>query len=624
MKPMRWMLMVMAAMILIPPVVFGETKPAALRMPDLPSADMRMSWQDFRQLLDLALELERERELRTEEEEEEETPPPAGLPWAIVEAAYDADATARNAALIHAQLKVYVWEKGWAQIPLFGVDVGLESVLLNGKPVPVALRDNRHVLPINETGVHMVEVVFSVAAPLVRGVAQLRFDGPEATQSRMKLRLPAADARVSAAEATRITRTSKEKSLEAELVFRRSKRIEIEWTIPAALPPKVEVVPPRFTVANAALATVTEKHISCDAQLQIDLLRGETDTFALTLPASAQILKIEGKGASWRADVESGEQQIVVALNHKVADHYTLGVHYETAIATDAATLALPRLSVADAARHSGYVAVITQGNVEVDHYAAETEGLRRIDASDLPAALTARADRPVLHAFHYADEEHLLALSYRRMQDVPVRVAGIDRARIRSIITEEGLIITQAQYMVRNNLKQFLQLGIGADAEVWTALVNRKPVRPARNIANDNGEAESGDVVLVPLIKSQEGDVDRGAFPVEITYMQRSGPLKPGRTLVPLTAPTADLLVNMIEWEVLTPEQYRVMNAEGDIRQVMETAPWLDAAASRYEGAYTIVGNRIRVGAGDPDQYTTLYRLREGVERFMITDINN
>ncbi len=634
--PTTLRILILATMILSPLVVSAAAAPAVRGIPDLPSADMRLSWQDFRQLLELALELERERdsaiEKAKEKEEEEAETFPADTPWAIIEAAYDADATTGDAALISARLRLHVWEKGWVQIPLFGIDVGLESVLLNEHPVPVLLRDNRHVLPINQTGEHTVEVVFSAQAPLVKGVARLCFDGPEATQSRMTLRLPAPDAQVLAPEATRITRTPRENTLEADLVFRCGRRIEVEWTIPAALPPPpepepdappAEITPPRFTVATSTLATITETHISCEAQLHMDLLRGAADKFTLFLPATAQVLKVEGKGASWRAETENAEQRVVVALNHEITDHYALSLCYETAIASGTATLALPRLRVADAARHHGHVAVITQGNVEVDHH-AETEGLRRIDASDLPAALTERADRPVLHAFHYADEAHLLALSYRRMQDVPVRVAGIDRALIRSVVTEEGLIITQAQYLVRNNLKQFLELGIGPDAEVWTALVNRKPVRPARNIANDNGEGGQGDIVLLPLIKSQEGDVDRGAFPVEITYMQRGETLKSGRNILPLQAPTTDLLVNLIEWEVLTPEQYRVLNVEGDLRQIAQTAPWVDTIARRYEGDYAVVGRSVRLGEDGQKPFTTLYRLREGVERFLITDINN
>ena len=626
--------MICLALLVLLPVLVEAADVHTRGIPDLPSADMRLSWEDFRQLLELSLELERERERMAKDQslQEIEEELPAETPWAIVKAVYDADATHGDTVLIQARLGLYVWEKGWVQIPLFGIDVGLESVLLNEKQVPVVLKDNRHVLPINETGEHLVEVVFSVRAPLKDGVAQLTFDGPEATQSHMKLHLPASDAQVTASDATRITQTPQEDTLDAELVFRRGLRINVQWTIPAALPPPVEpepdtppvpVEPPRFTVAASTLAKVTETHAACETQLQIDLLRGALDGFEIVMPAGVQLLKVEGKGASWRAETENTDQRVVVALNHEVGDHYDLSLFYEAIIAPGTATLALPRLQIVNAARHTGFVAVITQGNVEVNLH-EEMEGLRRIDASDLPAALTERADRPVLHAFHYADEGHLLVLSYRRMQDVAVRVAGIDRALVRSVITEEGLVITHAKYLVRNNLKQFLEVDIGADAEVWTAQVNNKPVRPARNMDDAKGEANSNNTVLLPLIKSQEGDVDRGAFPVEIIYMQRREPLQPGSNILPLNAPTTDLLVNLIEWEVLTPEPYRVLNAESDLRQVVQSMPWFENLARTYEGNYSVIGNRIRIGEGEKTHFATLYRLRHGVERFMITDINN
>lgn len=611
-------------------------------MPDLPSADMRLSWEDFKQLLELTIALERELEESAAPEPaptEDEMPAvraetlPADTPWAIIEASYDADATQDDAVLVKARLRLQVWQKGWVQVPLFGVDVGMESVLVNETAMPVVLKHNRHVLPIDETGEHLIELVFSVRAPLEEGVAQLTFDGPEATRSRMRLRLPAPDAEVTAPDATRITRTAHEDALEVELVFRRARRIDIAWTIPAALPPPepepdetpVEVVPPRFTARSTVLAAVTETHVACDTQVQLDMLRGNLEQFTFVLPASTQVLKVEGKGISWRTEDVDGEQRVTLALNHVVSEHYGLRLHYESAIPDGAAVVTLPRLRVAEAARHNGFVAIATHGNVEVDHH-LETEGLRRVDASDLPAELSERAERPILHAFQYADEEHLLALSYRRMQDVPVRVAGIDRAHILSVITEEGLVITHARYMVRNNLKQFMALAIGADAEVWAAQVNHQPVRPGRDAANDNDEAISDDVVLLPLIKSQDGGVDRGAFPVEIIYMRRGDPLEDGTNILPLEAPAADLLANLVEWEVLVPEDYRIHNAEGNLKRAAQAAPWLDAVARRYEGDYTVVGSHIHIGESDDAGKfnTTMYRLREGIERFFITDINN
>ena len=162
-------------------------------------------------------------------------------------------------------------------------------------------------------------------------------------------------------------------------------------------------------------------------------------------------------------------------------------------------------------------------------------------------------------------------------------------------------MAITRARYDVRNNIKQFLRVALPEDAEVWSAEVGGKVVKPAR-------DGEKG-AVLIPLFKSVETGRVLDTFPVELVYME-SAPKSPvlyGKHA--LNAPATDILANEIAWQVLVPETQRVFRTSGDLKPAREVPV---GARSTLDRGQTSVSQE------------TIYRLREGIERFYIKDINN
>jgi RNA polymerase sigma factor (sigma-70 family) len=183
----------------------------------------------------------------------------------------------------------------------------------------------------------------------------------------------------------------------------------------------------------------------------------------------------------------------------------------------------------------------------------------RHAHVSELPESVRALSPNPILLGFKYTEHPYLLAADVRKLDDMPVRVAAIDRAEITTVVTDEGIAATRARYYVRNNLKQFLRVEVPQGAEVWGAEVAGQVVKPAR----DN----ESNTVLVPLLKSAETNQRLGAFPVEVVYMMRMQhtPRLAGR--LALYAPATDILANEVQWEVLVPESQRVYRSRGDLK---------------------------------------------------------
>ena len=207
----------------------------------------------------------------------------------------------------------------------------------------------------------------------------------------------------------------------------------------------------------------------------------------------------------------------------------------------------------------------------------------------------------PLLLGYKYVGDRYFLPVEVRRLQDVAVRVASIDRAMLVTMITEEGMAVTRARYDIRNNIKQFLRIVLPKEAQIWSAEVGGKVVKPARD--GENG------AILIPLFKSVETSRVLDTFPIEVVYMESAPktPLVYGKHL--LKAPATDILANEIAWQVLMPEEQRIFRTTGDLKPAR--------AGSTMQQA-TLVRGQASVSQ------ETIYRLREGIERFYIKDINN
>jgi len=558
-------------------------------LPQLPSAAMSIPWSDFRELL---------KQIEPAPVPEKEQPP---AEWTVSKGGYEAELVADNTVRIRARINVVVWKpSGWVTIPVLGDTVAPVSATLDGEDVSLAAGDDGWFrLMLEGPGVHEFETTFFVKCTYDNGRAAFEFPCVRSPLTSMELRLPTRDARIHAPLAASISVERADSSLVADMAFRTTNTVGVNWTLPALAQKPKPVQEARLTCLTSTLASVTERYITCQSRLHYSVLRGSIDTFGVRLPLSVNVLSVTGQGAEWSKTESDDTQRIEVSVNHRVTDNYDLTLRYEAPFENEIATVKVPEIVVEDVVRETGYVGVAARGSVELGT-GPEIAGLTRVDISDLPAAVRAMSPSPILLAFKYTDHPYLLAVDVRKLEDVPVRVASIDRAELTTVLTEEGMAITRAAYEVRNNVKQFLRIDVEENAEIWGAEVGGQVVKPARD-----GESNT---VLVPLFKSAETNRRLGSFLVELVYMHRVDGMPRVAGRLDLRAPATDILVNEFYWEVLTPDSVEVFRSAGDLKPI--------------ERDYTRQPQLARQVTGTRRE--SVRRLRERIERFMITDINN
>jgi len=302
------------------------------------------------------------------------------------------------------------------------------------------------------------------------------------------------------------------------------------------------------------LATVKEGNLRCKADVALTIYKASVSELRLKLPGDVTVLNVNA--ASMRGyDIEKdGDDQLLkVGLLARVRKSYTCNVVYERMLGNEP-EVALPALQVDGAKIESGNVAVRSEANVEIK--VTSVEGARRVDVAELPDALLGSDSRALLLAFHYPRRPFGVTLSLKQFQDVEVRPSIVDSANLTTVCTEDGIVITNAEYTIRNKERQFLRLTLPEDAEIWALTVSGRSATPAR---------DKEGLLLVPLEKSQTKGQNLAPFRVQLMYRLQFPELD-GRGKLRLAVPQADITTSQLFWSLYLPAKYTYFGFDGNV----------------------------------------------------------
>jgi hypothetical protein len=163
--------------------------------------------------------------------------------------------------------------------------------------------------------------------------------------------------------------------------------------------------------------------------------------------------------------------------------------------------------------------------------------------------------------------EPRSLTVTVVRYTPQTVLIANVEEARYRAIASEDGALLVEARYAIRNNQRSFLKLTMPAGATLWSAHVSGRPIRP--------GLAEEG-AILLPLEKARAGEEAPTAV-VQLVYFQRIDPwLDAGETR--LTLPALDLPVSRTGLEFRHSPRYRLEPRPGSFHATEDASPFASA----------------------------------------------
>ena len=518
-----------------------------IKVKDVKGAELTLDWRQFKALLKWSLEKKKPK-------------PVVKIPADYVVASSDFVGTLhKEGAVFELAMDIHVLkEEGWKRIPLLPATVALSEAKLPADCYLNVYGGKYEMLTAGQ-GPMKVELKFAAAVTEQAGAYQVQFDTVPGGTCTLKLTVPREKADVKVAGAQAVLPLEGE---EAETVVGASlpsgAPVRIAWERALEV---VEKVPPKLYAETQTLVAVGEGILTCRERVNLNVLHTGIRSVALTVPENVSVLEVSGTSVrDWRV----ADGKLDVRFTRQVIGASWLELSYEQALAKDETSSLVPVLRVEEAIREKGYIGVVAVANVEIN--ALEHPGATGIDVRQLPAEIMQMTNQPVLLAFRYIGKELSIPLAVKKHEDVRVLLTIADSGVLTIMQTMDGRRITKAIYNVRNNRNQFLRVTLPDGAEVWTATVAGRSIRPALD--------EEG-CVLIPLVRSGGARSELSSFPVELVYVEKQADVgTKGDMLIELPLASEPVTHMMVQLNLPAEGSYKAgllrgLSFEGPLRPV-------------------------------------------------------
>jgi hypothetical protein len=315
--------------------------------------------------------------------------------------------------------------------------------------------------------------------------------------------------------------------------------------------------PPRDTRLLSdikTLITIGDADVRLLSLIDVTVVQGEPASIDVKLPAGYELVGVTG-GSLDRSEPQADRVVLFVNAQARRRHQFLLNLERSTIGAASAARSSRLDTSfptVPAAQRESGEVAIEGIGTLEIS--SQDVAGLRRMDAREVHASLVSVATQSLLSAFRYqrtTSSPPVLTLNVTRFADAAVLAAIADRAVATTLVTREGRALTEVVLHLRNRAQPFMKVVLPSGASMLSVDVAGAAAKPA----------DGSDGIRVPLLRS--GFRPDGTYTVSFVYLN-AGTAFAKKGDMQMALPRMDVPVNVVEWELFLPGEYRADRFSG------------------------------------------------------------
>lgn len=453
---------------------------------------------------------------------------------------------AQESVLGTVQLDGAVFKKGETKVPLAS-GITILDAHQQSKALPLEEEGSTSTAILPGPSEFSVTLDAGLQLNIEAGRASFRLPAPSAGSVRLSLVIPGdrTNIKINPGLITGRTSANGQTTIEATLVP--GQPANIEWaTREIAAPQAPREV--RFLSDVKTLVSVNEAEIRAAVLADVTVIQGEPAEFAVQIPAGYEITGTSG------STVESSEVRdhtLVVKLTEGNSRNHQFFISMEAPLNVTKAEA--PLVSFKDTQRETGEILVEGTGAMELT--ATESGGLKRLDVKEVNANLRSLARFPLQAAFRYhrqPAETPNLMLDWVRFPDSSVLAAAAERAVVTTLVTSEGRSLTEVKLLIRNQAQPFLKIDLPAGVSILSADVAGEKVKPVQGPEGSR----------VPLLRPGFRPTD--PYIVSFVFMHSGAPFaKKGGSELDL--PKMDIPIDVLQWEVFLPQQYRVKDFGGD-----------------------------------------------------------
>jgi len=444
--------------------------------------------------------------------------------------------------------------KDFLVVPLLRKDIALKAVTMDGKDALVTEKHGYHAVAVAQEGSHKATVLFTIATDLKRGPQSISFPIPRTPIILLSLEIPLPSIQPEIPSATSIKRIEKGNSTLIEAVLSPTENIRVAWSL---IIPEAEKGPPKIYADLWQLLSIEDDALRVNATASINVLQNTITGISFRVPEKYQILDVAGQVVGdWKEKEVKGQRMLDVTLKTPRQGKFDFLIRAERIFEEGTVVADFKGFSVPSSVREKGFIAVEMKGSAEAK--VTESEGLDRASFSELPPQLLSHSVKPLIFAYKYLRHPYRIVLDITKHKELPVISTVVDNASGITLFTEDGKLVHRLIYTVRNTWKQFMEVALPKDAELWGTYVDGKSVKPTKN--------EKGKI-LIPLNRSQSSEGGLAPFDVELIYFQKAEKfgwlgVKKSSFAIP------DLMMSRVIWSIYLPFDYSFVHFGGTMEK--------------------------------------------------------
>jgi hypothetical protein len=446
------------------------------------------------------------------------------------------------------QLQGEVLKKGVVKVPL-ATGMTILDAHQEAKGLPLQLEHGTQTAVLSGPAEFSVTLDAALPLRIDAGRASVNLPVPLAGSATLTLTIPGEHTAVNISPGLITNRTSENGRTMIVATLVPGQAANLWWaTRENAAPAVVREV--RFLADLKTLISVGEAELTVASLADITVVQGEPAQFEVEVPAGYEITGVTG------ASLESSEVQsgaLILKVSAATQRNHEFLIAMERSLTAASSKVDAPFLSFKNVQRETGEVLVEGAGTLELT--ATEGGALKRMDVKEANPYLRALAHFPPQAAFRYhkqPTEIPTLALEWVRFPDSSVLAAVAESAVVTTMVTSEGKSLTEVRLQIRNQAQPFLKVALPAGS-ILSADVGGEKVKPV----------EGPDGSRVPMLRPGFRPTD--VYAVSFVFMHSGAPFaKKGGS--ELSLPRMDVPINLVQWEVFLPEQFKVKDFGGDV----------------------------------------------------------
>lgn len=308
---------------------------------------------------------------------------------------------------------------------------------------------------------------------------------------------------------------------------------------------------------------IGDAQVKVAVNLQYDIENTGVKSLRVRLPAAAEGVRFRGDQLADFRPVEGATNDATrdweIKLSRRFLGKYLLQLNYTLPVGDQAAEVALAGVEAQEVNLQRGFVSVQAGGRLQL-RVETPPAALQPAEWQSIPRALQQDiAANAANYTFRLVEPSFRLPVKLERHPAAKLLPARVNQVTLTSVLSDNGIMLTQARVQLQPGDKRLLRLTLPARARFWFAFVNQGGVWPWRETNQ----------VLIPLeLPSKSGEPTT----VEFFYSSQPGTPDGSRLDLSLAGPKFDLPLENITWRLYLGDRWQVTRWQGALQLQEQT----------------------------------------------------